>query len=336
MTSKPMGFGTVLTVSGLPASDTRRWSARRKGEIVAAVEGGLLSAEEACSIYELSMDEFLSWKSAVAQHGLAGLRARHPRQTERGQAQHERRSFSALNVGRWGSRMEPEQSMTSATNETESGHEPGLAGSNQCKSPGPALPQAREAGQNGRRQRPALSYPCCSRGCGCYEPRSFLGSEHDPAERRDSPFLTLHREMNRLFDDVFNRFDSGMPSFVGRASALSGWSWPSIEVNATDNEIRVSAELPGMDEKDVELLINEGVLTIRGEKKSGAEDQGRRFSEHHYGRFERSIALPFELKEDRAEASFKNGVLTVVLPKSAKARESAKRIAINSKKDTQH
>ena len=78
------------------------------------------------------------------------------------------------------------------------------------------------------------------------------------------------------------------------------------------------------------------ILTIRGEKKSEAEDQGRRFSEHHYGRFERSIALPFELKEDRAEASFKNGVLTVVLPKSAKVRESAKRIAINSKKDTQH
>ena len=334
MTSKPIGFGTVLTVSGLPASDTRRWSARRKGEIVAAVEGGLLSPEEACLIYELSMDEFLSWKSAVAQHGLAGLRARHPRQTERGQAQHERRSFSALNVGRWGSRMEPEQSMTSATNETESGHEPGLAGSNQCKSPGPALPQACKAGQNGLRQRPALSYPCCSRGSG-YEPRSFLGSKHDAAERRDSPFLTLHREMNRLFDDVF-RFDSGMPSFVGRASAWSGWSWPSIEVNATDDEIRVSAELPGMDEKDVELLINEGVLTIRGEKKFGAEDQGRRFSEHHYGRFERSIALPFELKEDRAEASFKNGVLTVVLPRSANARESAKRIAINSKKDTQH
>jgi HSP20 family protein len=212
--------------------------------------------------------------------------------------------------------MEPEQSMTSATNETESGHEPGLAGSNQCKSPGPALPHA--CGQNGRGQRPALSYPCCSRECG-YEPRSFLGSEHD-----------------RLFDDVFNRFDSGMPSFVGRASAWSGSFWPSIEMNATDNEIRVSAELPGMDEKDVELLINEGVLTIRGEKKSGAKDRGRRFSEHHYGRFERSIALRFELKEDRAEASFKNGVLTVVLPKSAKARESAKRIAINSKKDTQH
>ena len=150
-----------------------------------------------------------------------------------------------------------------------------------------------------------------------------------------SPFLTLHREMNRLFDDVFNRFDSGLPSLVGRAPTWSG-SWPSIEVNATDNEVRVSAELPGMDEKDVEVLVNDGVLTIRGEKKSEAEDQGRRFSEHYYDRFERSLALPFEVEEDRAEASFKNGVLTIALPKSAKARESAKRIAINSKKDTQH
>ena len=52
-------------------------------------------------------------------------------------------------------------------------------------------------------------------------------------------------------------------------------------MNATDNEIRVSAELPGMDEKDVEVLVNDGVLTIRGEKKSEAEDQGRRFSEHY-------------------------------------------------------
>src|SRR5215217_5683213 len=131
------------------------------------------------------------------------------------------------------------------------------------------------------------------------EPRSFLGSKHDAAERRFSPFLTLHREMNRLFDDVFNRFDSALPSLSGRAPAWSG-SWPSIEVNATDNEVRVSAELPGMDEKDVEVLVNDGVLTIRGEKKFGAEDQGRRFSEHYYGQFERSIALPFGVEEDRA------------------------------------
>jgi HSP20 family protein len=107
-------------------------------------------------------------------------------------------------------------------------------------------------------------------------------------------------------------------------------------VNASDKELRVSAELPGMDEKDVEILVDDGVLTIRGEKKSETEDQGRRFSERYYGRFERSIALPYEVEEDKANASFQNGVLTVTLPKSARAQEKAKRIAINAKKDTQH
>lgn len=145
------------------------------------------------------------------------------------------------------------------------------------------------------------------------------------------PFLTLHREVNRLFDDVFNRFDAGMPSIFGRMP-----SWPSVELNASDKEVRVSAELPGMDDKDVEVLVEGDVLTIRGEKRCQTEDQDRRFSERCYGRFERSVALPFEVEKDRAEATFANGVLTVTLPKSAKAQESAKRIAINAKKDTQH
>jgi HSP20 family protein len=146
-----------------------------------------------------------------------------------------------------------------------------------------------------------------------------------------SPFLTLHREMNRLFDDVFNRFEGGMPSLFGR-----GPSWPSIEVNASDKELRVSAELPGLDEKDVEVLVDNDVLTIRGEKRSESEDKDRHFSERYYGRFERSIALPFEVEDDKAEASFKNGVLTVTLPKSAKAQEKAKRIAINGAGGTKH
>jgi len=148
-----------------------------------------------------------------------------------------------------------------------------------------------------------------------------------------SPFLTLHREMNRLFDDVFNRFDTGMPSLLGR---MPGGSWPSVEVNATDKDVRVSAELPGMDEKDIEVLVDEDVLTIRGEKKAESEDQDRRFSERYYGRFERSVALPFAVEEDRAEASFKNGVLTVILPKSPKAQNRAKRVAINAGSEGRH
>src|SRR5215207_1452569 len=147
-----------------------------------------------------------------------------------------------------------------------------------------------------------------------------------------SPFVALHREMNRLFDDVFNRFDAGVPSLLGRTGL--GASWPSLEVNASDNEVRVSAELPGMDEKEVEVLVDSDVLTIRGEKKSESEDQRRRFSERYYGRFERSIALPYEVDEEKAEASFKNGVLTVTIPKSATAKDTAKRITINAESDT--
>jgi HSP20 family protein len=145
-----------------------------------------------------------------------------------------------------------------------------------------------------------------------------------------SPFLTLHREMNRLFDDVFNSFGN-TPSLMGRMPA-----WPSVEVVQSDKDIRVSAELPGLDEKDVEVLVDD-VLTIRGEKRAETEDKERRFTERYYGRFERVIPLPFAVEEDKAEASFNNGVLTVTLPRSAKAEDRATRIAISGKaEDTKH
>ena len=145
-----------------------------------------------------------------------------------------------------------------------------------------------------------------------------------------NPFLTLHREMNRLFDDVFSRFETGMPSLLGRSG------WPSIEAVETDKDVRVSAELPGMDEKDVEVLVDEDALIIRGEKKAETEDKERRFSERYYGRFERVIPLPLTVEQDKIEASFNNGVLTVTLPKSAKAQEKAKRIPIDGKGKKKH
>ena len=150
-------------------------------------------------------------------------------------------------------------------------------------------------------------------------PSTFRGEEL-------SPFMTLHREMNRLFDDVFNRFEGGMPSLLGRMP-----SWPNIEAVETDKDVRISAELPGLDEKDIEVLVDDDILTIRGEKKAETEDKERRFSERYYGRFERVIPLPFAVEDDKVEASFNNGVLTVTLPKSAKAQEKAKRIPVSGK-----
>lgn len=141
-----------------------------------------------------------------------------------------------------------------------------------------------------------------------------------------SPFLSLHREVNRLFDEAFRDF--GTPSLFGRMP-----TWPSVEIVETDAEMRVSAELPGLEEKDVEVLMEDGVLTLRGEKKSQVEDKARQFSERYYGRFERRIPLGHEVEQDKVSAEFRNGVLTVTLPKSAEAVRG-RRIPING--ETRH
>lgn len=142
------------------------------------------------------------------------------------------------------------------------------------------------------------------------------------------PFLSLHREVNRLFDDVFRGFGSGLPSFGH--SATFGGSWPSVEICDTEKEIKVVADVPGLEEKDIEVLLNDGVLTLKGEKRSESEGRDRQFSERYYGRFERRIPLGVEVKEDQVDATFRNGVLTVTLPKTDKAQSQVKRIAIKS------
>ncbi len=145
---------------------------------------------------------------------------------------------------------------------------------------------------------------------------------------RDSeahPLLSLHRDVNRLFDDVFRGF--GVSSFAGLDRSLS---WPQVELAETDKEIRVTAELAGLDEKDVDIQVEEGALTIRGEKKAEVEDKERGYSERSYGRFERRIALPKGIERDKASATFKNGVLTITLPRSEAANENVRRIPIQA------
>jgi HSP20 family protein len=136
-----------------------------------------------------------------------------------------------------------------------------------------------------------------------------------------SPFFTLRREMDRLFDDAFRGF--GLPAFQ------DGLSWPQVEVVDRDKEVRVTAELPGLEEKDVELRVEDNVLVLRGEKRTEIDDAERQYSERSYGRFERHIALPAEVDDERASAAFRNGVLTVSLPKTERAHQQAKRIPIS-------
>jgi HSP20 family protein len=156
-----------------------------------------------------------------------------------------------------------------------------------------------------------------------------------------NPLLTLHREMNRVFEEVFRGafYDPTIAPFdrhgidQGNGWQGSGWQgsgWPHIEVAKTGKEIKVFAELPGLDEKDVRVELSNHVLTIDGEKKSEIEEHNRWFSERYHGHFERRIPLDWDIDEDKVGASFRNGVLTVTLPKSAKAQEHTKRISVNN------
>ena len=146
------------------------------------------------------------------------------------------------------------------------------------------------------------------------------------AQEAPTGLLALHREMNRLFDDVFRGFDAPAP-WASRAA------WPHLEVEDAEHEYRVTAELPGLEEKDVEVLVQDGMLVLRGEKRSKTQDLSRTFSERVYGRFERRLTLE-DIDEDRIQATFRHGVLTVVAPKSAQSQSRVKRIAINPAKAT--
>jgi len=151
-----------------------------------------------------------------------------------------------------------------------------------------------------------------------------------PAIFRDEPgslFATLRREIDRLFDEAFRGF--GMPMTT---TGFGGFAtdWPAVEFAETEDEYRLTVEIPGVSEKDVEVLLNDGELVIRGEKRSETEDRDRRFTERFYGRFERRIPLDREIQEDKVRAEFRNGVLTVVAPKAPQAEERAKRIPVTA------
>jgi len=152
-------------------------------------------------------------------------------------------------------------------------------------------------------------------------------SQNLPARREEGrdPFTMLQREMNRLFED-FNR-DVGFGLERGEEG---GAFVPHVNISENENEVTVTAELPGMDEKNIDVSISKNVLTLRGEKKDEREEKGRDFYrvERSFGQFHREIPLPGEVVSDKADASFKNGVLSIHLPKSKEAQQEAKKIQV--------
>lgn len=161
-------------------------------------------------------------------------------------------------------------------------------------------------------------------------PRLHRGRELSARRGELEPFHEFQREMNRLLEDFFT--DLPVARWGGREMAAVEFS-PRVDVSETDKEVVVSAELPGMDEKDIAVEMEEDAVTIRGERKEDKENKGRNWytREQSYGSFRRVVQLPANVQGDKAAARFRKGVLTVTIPK--KETEPSRRKTINIESD---
>ena len=152
------------------------------------------------------------------------------------------------------------------------------------------------------------------------------------------PFDTLRHEMNRLIDDFdrdfwrvpFRRSMFDVEPFWRRE--LAWGTTPAVDIVEKDNAYEVTAEVPGLDEKDIEIKLSNGNLTIKGEKQEEKEEKKKDYylHERHFGSFERSFRVPESVDANKIEATFKKGVLTVSLPKKPEAQKPEKKIAVKA------
>ena len=156
----------------------------------------------------------------------------------------------------------------------------------------------------------------------------MAGSYLPPMFTRGSEGLgSLFREIEKTFDDFSRR--GPLAGYFGDGAAL-----PKIDVSEGKDGIEVTAELPGVEEKDIDLTLSNGVLTIRGEKKSERDETDKEKNWHmverRYGSFSRSVTLPYEPDSAKVEAKFEKGVLRVRLPKPAEISKKEKKIEIRA------
>lgn len=139
-----------------------------------------------------------------------------------------------------------------------------------------------------------------------------------------SPFLSFYRQANRLFEDVFRELDDAREAFGGILS-------PTIDVTQSEQEIRISAELPGVKDEDVEVIAENDVLTIRAEKRVEREEgkDKRHVSERAYGTFQRSLRMPQAIDPQQVRANFDHGILTIRLPR-AEPENGRRQISVES------
>lgn len=161
-----------------------------------------------------------------------------------------------------------------------------------------------------------------------------------PAQRNDqsvglgtfSPVLQLHREIDRLFDDAFRSFGFPALAMPRWPSELSSMLRPALDIEETNKQYRITLEVPGVEEKDIEITLADDVLTVRGEKRQQQETNEGGFHrvERSYGSFQRVLNLPDDANQESIKAEFKNGVLTITMDKrEPSAPKQGRSIPIN-------
>jgi HSP20 family protein len=155
-----------------------------------------------------------------------------------------------------------------------------------------------------------------------------------------SPFDNLRSEIDRLFDDFgpmlfprpFGRLALGRSLAPSLGRSLAAVTAPAVDLVEKEKSDEITAELPGIDPKDVDVRIANGMLTIKGEKQESREEKNKEYhmSERRYGSFQRSFQLPDGVDAEKIEATFTNGVLAVRLPKTPEAQKSERKIAIKA------
>ena len=144
-------------------------------------------------------------------------------------------------------------------------------------------------------------------------------------DRNFDPFNRLHHDINRLFNDVTRNSNLSLVDNKNQHS-------PSLDICETENELVVTVELPGVEQKDIHVELNNNILTIKGEKKIERTKEGKNYHlvERSTGNFQRSIQIPFTVVESDIQATFNAGVLTVTLPKAPTAKNQSKQIEIKT------
>ncbi|MEN6421908.1 MAG: Hsp20/alpha crystallin family protein [Smithella sp.] len=145
----------------------------------------------------------------------------------------------------------------------------------------------------------------------------------------DHPFYSLQREMNSLFDNFFRGFEVAPRRFA--AGGMEMFS-PSVDVKENEKEFIIKAELPGVEEKDIDVTVTNDSVTIKGEKKEEKEDKDKNYyyMERSYGSFCRVIPLDAEIESGKAEARFKNGILDIKIPKDQSAKAKGTKVSIKT------